>query len=102
MSATTGTTPAKSYDWASILDQEDATLTDLANAVDELAIPITACREVIDNISGGELDDPPEFVPSLAIALVALLDKVQSKRERLQAHLHRLAESDRTTAPPSP
>lgn len=103
------TTPPKSgpYDWASILDQDDATLADLANAVDELAIPLRACREVLDKIGDGELDDPPEFVPSLAIALVVLMDKVQSKRERLHDHLDRLAKSERTqekpeALPPSP
>jgi len=99
MSNTTDTTPAKSesYHWASIVDQDDLTLSDLADAVDQLGIPLTACREVLDKIGDGEMDDPPQFVPSVAIALVALLDKVNSRRERLYHHLHRLAESEQTT-----
>jgi hypothetical protein len=57
------------YNWASVLDQDDATLSDLATAVDELAIPLRACREVLDKIGDGEMGDPPQFVPNLAIAL---------------------------------
>ena len=85
------------YHWASILDQDDPTLSDLANGVDELAIPLTACREVLSKVGDGEMDDPPQFLPSLAIALVALMDEVEGKRERLRSHLNRLAESERTT-----
>lgn len=88
------------YRWASILDQDDPTLSDLADGVDELGIPLTACRDVLSKVSLGELDDPPQFLPGLAIAVVALMDEVQRKRARLWEHLHRLAESERPNVVP--
>jgi hypothetical protein len=88
------------YHWASMLDQADPTLSDLATGADELGIPIRACRGVLDKIADGEMDDPPQFLPNLATALVALMDKVDSKRERLAEHLYRLARSERTPSMP--
>ena len=96
--AATRPAESESYNWASMLDRADPTLSDLATGADELAIPLRACREVLSKVGDGEMGDPPQLLPSLAIALVALMDKVDSKRERLSSHLYRLAEAERTTA----
>ena len=79
------------YHWASMPDQADPTLSDLATGADELAIPLKACRDVLDMIGDGG------YLRSLAIALVALVDKADSERERLSEHLYRFSRSERTT-----
>lgn len=98
MSDTTSTMPAKSesYNWASMLDQDDPTLSDLATGADELAIPLKACRDVLDMIGDGTIEEPA-YLASLGIALVALVDKAESIRDRLAEHLYRLSEAERAT-----
>lgn len=93
MSTTMVTGPAESEPWASMLDQDDPTLSDLATGADELAIPLQACRDVLDIIADGTIKD----AASLGVALVALVDKANSKRRRLTEHLYRLAADERPT-----
>jgi hypothetical protein len=85
---------SRTHNWASSLEKDNPTLSELADGVDELAIPLKACLDVLDKICDGQMDDPPEFVPSAVMAAVALLDKAESIRYRLWEHLYGLAHAE--------
>ncbi|MGQ0593061.1 MAG: hypothetical protein ACT4QB_10535 [Gammaproteobacteria bacterium] len=90
MSKTTGTTPSSAW------DHTDPTWDDLATEAEELGFPLFSCRKLLELVSDGTITDVNGHLCDFAEALIALIDKADSKRSRLVEHLDRLAKSERT------